>query len=70
LVIGSPSISPGRNDISADEVIRLIGGTYRLAAIAIEIETDELTRQIRRISDELRLRRLWRRRRRARERKG
>jgi hypothetical protein len=65
LIIGSPSISPGRDDIDADEVIRMIGGTYRLASIAVEIGTDELARQTRRISDELRLRRrLWRRKRR------
>ena len=62
LVIGSPAISPGRGDIEADEVIRLIGGTYRLASIAVEIGTEELARQTRRLSDELRLRRrLWRR---------
>jgi hypothetical protein len=67
LIIGSPSIPPGRRDgqldVDPEEVIRLIGGTYRLAAIAVEIGTDELARQTRRISDELRLRRrLWRRR--------
>src|SRR5262245_61325787 len=66
-VIGSPSISPGgvdgRRDIDADEVIRSMGGTYRLASIAVEIGTEELARQTSRISDELRLRRrLWRRR--------
>jgi hypothetical protein len=71
LVIGSPPISPGGidhpHDIDADEVIRKIGGTYRLASIAVEIGTDELARQTSRISDELRLRRrLWRRRKRAR----
>jgi hypothetical protein len=67
LIVGSTSISPGRDEINADEVIRMIGGTYRLAAIAVEIGTDELAKQTRRISDELRLRRrLWRRRRRQR----
>jgi hypothetical protein len=69
LIIGSPSISPGRKDgqqdINAEEIIRMIGGTYRLASIAVEIATDELERRTRRISDELRLRqRLWRRRKR------
>ena len=69
LVIGSPSISPGRRegqqDLDPDEVIRLIGGTYRLASIAVEIGTEELARQTCRMSDELRLRRrLWRRRKR------
>ncbi|MEW6148701.1 MAG: hypothetical protein AB1745_12015 [Pseudomonadota bacterium] len=67
LIIGSPSISPDRRggDITPEEVIRMIGGTYRLAAIAIDIGTEELTKQTRRLSDELRLRRrLWRRKRR------
>ncbi|MEY9417972.1 hypothetical protein ABIF69_004414 [Bradyrhizobium japonicum] len=67
LIIGSPSISSGRRtgDITPEEVIRMIGGTYRLASIAIDIGTEELTRQTRRISDELRMRRrLWRRRKR------
>jgi hypothetical protein len=51
--------------ISADEVIRMIGGAYRLASIALEIETDELARRSRRVSDQLRSRRrLGRRRRR------
>jgi hypothetical protein len=71
LIIGSPSIAPGRGDgqqdISVDEVIRMIGGAYRLASIAVDIGADELERRTRRISDELRLRRrLWRRRRPAR----
>lgn len=69
LVIGSPLISRGltdrQQDINVDEVIRLIGGTYRLASIAVEIGVEELERQTRRISDELRRRRrLWRRKRR------
>jgi hypothetical protein len=68
-VIGSPPISPScadsKQDINAEEVIRMIGGTYRLASIAVEIWTGELERQSRRLSGELRLRsRLWRRRRR------
>jgi hypothetical protein len=74
LVIGSPSISPDgadhQRDIDAEEVIRRIGGTYRLASIAVEIGTEELARQTRRISDELRVRRrLWRRQKRARTRR-
>lgn len=69
LIIGNPPIAPNRRrgDITTEEVIRMIGGTYRLASIAVEIETDELARQKRRISNELRLRRrLWRRRMRSR----
>lgn len=71
LIIGSPPISPGGmdrpHDINTDEIMRKIGGTYRLASIAVEIGTEELMRQTRRISDELRMRRrLWRRRKRAR----
>jgi hypothetical protein len=71
LVIGSPPISPSAvdrpHDINVDEVIHKMGGTYRLASIAVDIGTDELARQTRRISDELRMRRrLWRRRKRAR----
>ncbi|NEV00326.1 hypothetical protein [Bradyrhizobium uaiense] len=68
MVIGYPPIAPNRSnvDITTEEVIRMIGGTYRLASIAVEIGTDELARQTRRISDELRIRRrLWRRRRRS-----
>ncbi|MET4445939.1 hypothetical protein ABIB75_004221 [Bradyrhizobium sp. GM2.2] len=68
LIIGSPSVGadPREGDITPEEVIRLIGGTYRLAAIAIDIGTEELASQTRRISDELRMRRrLWRRRRKA-----
>jgi hypothetical protein len=69
LIIGSPSILPGRRDgqqdVNAEEVIQRIGGGYRLSSIAVEIGTEALARQSRRISDELRLRRrLWRRRRR------
>ena len=69
LIIGSPSILPdcrdGQQDLNADEVIEKIGGTYRLASIAVEIGTEELARLNRRVSDELRLRRrLWRRQRR------
>lgn len=67
LIVGSPSISPDRRggDITPEEVIRMVGGTYRLASIAIDIGTEELARQTRQISDELRMwRRLWRRRKR------
>ena len=71
LIIGSPSILPdrgdGQHDLNAGQVIAKIGGTYRLASIAVEIGSDELARLTRRVSDELRLRRrLWRRQRRAR----
>jgi hypothetical protein len=46
----------------------MIGGTYRLGSIALEIEADELARRSRPISDQLRSRRrLWRRRSRPRE---
>jgi len=73
LIIGSPSILPERRDdqqdLNAEAVIAKIGGTYRLASVAVEIGTDELARLTRRVSDELRLRRrLWRRQRRARAR--
>ncbi|WP_229191872.1 hypothetical protein, partial [Bradyrhizobium brasilense] len=69
LIVGSPSIAPGREksqrSVNPDEVIRLVGGTYRLASIAVEIGARDLTRQNRRISDELRRRRrLWRMKRR------
>ncbi|HTO63389.1 MAG TPA: hypothetical protein VMM15_19270 [Bradyrhizobium sp.] len=74
LIIGSPSILPdrrdGQRDLNAEDVIAKLGGTYRLASIAVEIGTDELARLTRRVSDELRLRRrLWRRQRRARARR-
>jgi hypothetical protein len=67
LAIGHPSIprgaDGGRPAVSADDVIRLIGGIYRLASVAVDIEADELAQCSRRISDRLRLRRrLWRRR--------
>jgi hypothetical protein len=69
LIIGSPSILPdcrdGQQALNAGQVIQRIGGGYRLASVAVDIGTEELARQTRRISDELRLRRrLWRRRRR------
>lgn len=49
--------------ITDEEVARMIGGTYRLASIAVELEIDMLSRRMRRVSDKLRLRRrLWRRR--------
>jgi len=61
IVIGA--FNDCRATISADEVLRMIGGAYRLASIALEIETDELARRSRRIANRLRLRqRLWRRR--------
>ena len=74
-IIGSPSIAPnrenGQHDVNAGEVIRSLGGTYRLASIALEIETEQLARQTRRMSDELRMRRrLWRRQQRARTRRS
>jgi hypothetical protein len=67
IIIGCSSIPSAPNKdpstISAEDVLRMIGGTYRLASIAIEIEIDELARRSRRISDQLRSRRrLWRRR--------
>jgi hypothetical protein len=70
-VIGSRTIrlgsGDGRQTVDADEVIRMIGGAYRLASIAVDIETEILGRRIRRVSDMLRLRRrLWRRRSRSR----
>jgi len=71
LIIGSPSIASNRCDyqrnVGADEVIRLIGGTYRLASVAVDIGAQDLARRSRRITDELRLApRLWRRKRRRR----
>ena len=40
----------------------MIGGAYRLASVAVDIEKDLLGRRTRRVSDILRLRRrLWRR---------
>lgn len=71
LTIGSPPIprasDGGRPAVSADDVLRLIGGMYRLASVAVDIEAEELARRTRRVSDLLRLRgRLWRRRHRSR----
>ncbi|WGS20177.1 MULTISPECIES: hypothetical protein [unclassified Bradyrhizobium] len=47
-IIGSPSISSGREqghqEINAEDVIRMIGGSYRLASIAVDIATEELAR--------------------------
>jgi hypothetical protein len=64
LTIGSPTIpraSDGRRPvITADDVLRLIGGVYRLASVAVDIEADELARRTRRVSSRLRLRRLLR----------
>jgi hypothetical protein len=70
-VIGFRSIprgsGDGRQTVDADEVIRMIGGAYRLVSIAVEIETEILGRRNRRVSDMLPLRRrLWRRRSRSR----
>jgi len=70
LTIGSPDISRapggGRPVVTADDALRLIGGMYRLASVAVDIEADELAQRSRRVSDKLRLRgRLWRRRRRS-----
>ncbi|MGY3532948.1 MULTISPECIES: hypothetical protein [Bradyrhizobium] len=49
--------------IEDEEVTRMVGGAYRLASIAVDLETDLLSRRSRRISDILRTRRrLWRRR--------
>ncbi|MDA9409846.1 hypothetical protein XH98_36650 [Bradyrhizobium sp. CCBAU 51745] len=49
--------------ITDEEVARMIGGAYRLASIAVDLEMDLLVRRARRVSDKLRLRRrLWRRR--------
>jgi hypothetical protein len=67
LIVGAPAIEPGNridgSIITPAEVIRMIGGTYRLASIAIDIETEELALHARSLSRELRLRRrLWRRR--------
>jgi hypothetical protein len=66
LTIGSPSIprgpDGGRPSISAADVIGMIGG-YRLASVAVDIETDQLAGQTRRISGRLRLRRTLSRRR-------
>lgn len=69
--IGSPTISRspggGRPVVSPDDVIRLIGGMYRLASVAVDIEAEELARRTRRVSDRVHLRqRLWRRRHRSR----
>jgi hypothetical protein len=68
LSIASPAIprgpDGGRPAVTADDVLRLIGGVYRLALVAVDIEADELARRTRRVSDQLRPRgRLWRRRR-------
>jgi hypothetical protein len=64
LTIGSPSIprgpNGGRPSISAADVIGMIGG-YRLAAAAVDIETDQLAGRTRRISNRLRSRRSVRR---------
>ena len=55
--IGCPSIPRGpggsRPEISADDVIRLMGGTYRLASVAMDLDVDELARRTRRVSNRL-----------------
>ncbi|RQH12694.1 hypothetical protein [Bradyrhizobium sp. RP6] len=52
VVVGAPPIAPrSKDEITPDEVIRMIGGTYRLAAIAVDIGTEELRKQTRRISE-------------------
>jgi hypothetical protein len=43
--------------VTADDVLRLIGGMYRLASVAVDIEAEELARLTRRVSGQLRLRR-------------
>lgn len=40
--------------IDPGEVIRMVGGAYRLASIAVNIETDLLGRRTRRVADILR----------------
>jgi hypothetical protein len=64
-VMGSCSIPRASSEgleTTPDDVIRMVGGAYRLASIAVDIETDLLGRRSRRVSDLLRLRRrLWRR---------
>ena len=67
LTIGCASIPRGpdgrRQSVSPDEIIHRIGGKYRLASVAVDIEADELARRTRRLSDRLRShRRFWRRR--------
>lgn len=53
----------GRPVVTADNVLRLIGSMHCLTSVAVDIEADELARRTRRVSDRLRLRgRFWRRR--------
>lgn len=51
LIVGSPSIAVGRRDsqrsVNGGEMIRLIGGTYRLVSIAVEMGARDLARQSR-----------------------
>jgi hypothetical protein len=66
LTIGSPAIARGpdggRPVVTADDVLRLFGGMYRLASVAVDIEAEELAQRSQRILGQLRLRRrLWRR---------
>jgi hypothetical protein len=65
-VIGSvripAEVAAGRQPIDPNEMIRMIGGTYRLAKITVDIETNLLVRRTRRLSDIMRShRRFWRR---------
>src|SRR5690349_20258360 len=49
--------------VTLGDVVALIGGGYRCASVAVEIEAENLSRQTRRVGDILRTRRrLWRRR--------
>jgi len=53
---GAPAVTLG-------DVVELIGGGYRCASVAVDIEVENLSRQTRRVGDILRTRRrLWRRR--------
>lgn len=49
-------------ETAAGDVTRMVGGAYRLAAIAVDIDTNLLGRRSRRVGDMLRSHRLlWRR---------
>jgi hypothetical protein len=68
IVLGSRLLPAGPDGaapaVTLGDVVELIGGGYRCASVAVEIEAENLSRQTRRIVDILRLRkRLWRRRR-------
>ena len=71
IVLGSRLLPAGPRGaapaITLGDVVELIGGGYRCASIAVEIEAGNLSRQTRRIGDILRRREgLWRRGRRSR----